>query len=287
MKWKLPVLLFFILSINQLSGYDFWMDGVIGTGYRRDRLNISGSQFASFPDASISKHWNNINTYTLNGKFEYLDSNHLYVLLEGDYGWCNHNSEQFIQAFTTSPDIESKGWGKNSHAYDVKVALGYEFSFKCHKYYFIPLVGFTNNSIKLRNYNYSGLPVGSTSHQRVTWQGAVVGFTGGYRFDSDVEFYCGYEFTPCGYRNVYSENSLLFSGILLTGNQKNNSSYGNSVYAGFLHQFCGDFLVSLKLYYKYFKAGSGPDNTDVLGNGSFQGASWETIGVDLQFGCRF
>lgn len=143
-------MIFFIALSGSLVA-DCCQSAEVSLGWRRDDLNwkmnhVDSSYVCGHANSRI--HFKDINSYTLSGKFKWVDRFY-YIRLTGDYGLTDKGRARerfqikspwlyYPIGVETSDPVK-----RRSEVYDFDIAAGYPFTFLCSRLSFVPLVGFS------------------------------------------------------------------------------------------------------------------------------------------------
>ena len=261
-------------ALDLLNGFE--STGEVGFEYRRDNLKLTSNAPTSF----VSRHWNDLNVYLFTAKIEALSCNHIYLRAAGDVGTVD--GRQHFYRNNAGTITTSDAGSKSNLVYDFDVALGYEFSFCCHEYFVIPLVGYAQHGLDLKNREITLIPGSHTSHN-LRWDGFLVGFKAGWDYDCTWKIYGGYEYQPLSYRDNFSE----FTGVTASYRQRSHHANGNYVYLGVNYVLCDNMYIGARFDYRYFTSGNGNENDLTAGISYNAKATWQSYGGALLVGYQF
>jgi hypothetical protein len=285
---KHPIILLFLLCYTlPLLAVDSLE---LNVGYRTNSFKVT-----SIPSAdpgmglssgeTVQRKWNNFDAWYFGGEYEFVTCNNIYGKVEGDYGWIHDAHEHIITTIPSVSVVDLVGQGSKGQVYDIEIALGYMFSFRCDEFYVIPLIGASQNAFLLNNeIHLSDI----SSKYKVRWSSILIGFKAGWYMDYNWSLYCGYEYHPSAhFTNSFTEKNVVVDGID-TLRQSSHRGYGHDVYVGVNYIFCNNLYVGGKFDYKYYNSSSGHESEATLdGRYPYKNAQWYTYGGQLVLGYMF
>lgn len=170
-------------TVSSFADCCYWGDCCesieFGAGWRRDTLDWKvkhlDSSYISHADVDSHIRFNDIDMYTVNGKFRWVGTNY-YIRLSGMYGLSekgrakqHFNIEDSYLFCSDSVSVHTSNRIKrNSEFYDFDLAVGYPLTFFCCRLAIIPTIGFSydRQRINVREKHHSSSSSYCSCHHR-------------------------------------------------------------------------------------------------------------------------
>lgn len=278
----------------------------IGGGYRQDQLkwNISGPN--KHPDILSELEWKDLRIWQIAIQPECVLWNHLYLSVEGDYGWIvdGHNRDSdYLGSCRTKEFCRSVSQADEGNVCDGSLGIGYVLDQNNCAWRIFPLIGYSGHLQHLKMiggkvliHPYSG-GLGSMnnlhSSYQACWYGPWVGIKTSYQPSEVWKLEAAYEYHIGHYRGRGHWNLRIDmpDGFWHQTNQVD----GHVFYLEGHYYFWVHYFVGAKILYQNWNAEHGLDITPLVSSeGQYQCAytelnhvNWNSYLFQLQIGFCF
>lgn len=298
------------------SGWNFYTDWTLSTGYRQDRLTWTIADPTGSPNILSELQWNDLRIWEIKGQFEVLFCDRIYVRGYADYGKIFHGRNRDSDYAGNDKTLEfsrSKAKSDKGEVFDFSGGIGYQFHLGdwfclCDTdWTFTPLLGYSYHEQHLRDYdgvqlinsafNEFGEEVpagplgpfpGLHSNYRAKWRGPWVGFDTCYPISCDWKVFGSFEYHWAHYHGTGHWN--LRPDFIKDFTQTSNNGHGYVIDAGTSYDFWCNWSAGLTFSYQWMRSGSGRDRTFFISGPAdtrFNGATWHNWSILADLGYAY
>ena len=250
-------------------------------GYRSDSMHWTVTSSSPLNEV-LEEKWRNLQIVQLAGKVDLTLIQHLYLRIEGDYGWVLSGNKTYdLDVIGTSTGDEWLRASVNGYVYDVSGCVGYLASFFSNQFQAMPLLGCSYSVQHFKDDHYIdkiyllNLFEDVASVSTYQWLGPWLGLSLEY-LNQYIKTSIEYQFHWSFYKSKVQDN-LIDTEV---EHQKKNCAYGNNFILRLFSPEWRRWSVGLIGQYEFYNGTNGSSKIGAQ-KSTLNGIHWTSGSISL------